>query len=130
MSRSSEEKVYSVIGELLSQSLIKSQNVSTANQRKLAKLHSLKYAMFSTFSAWNVEEYKETLKALEFSAQEAWGFEKDEDNHQWWLSDPNCQCPKMDNKERIGHHVGYIHTSNCPVHGIESFTTELSPVEE
>lgn len=29
---------------------------------------------------------------------------------------PNCECPKIDNRERIGCDVGFIFNMSCPVH--------------
>jgi len=56
------------------------------------------------------------LKSLEFKAQAAWGFDANEDHHNWWMDLPGCRCPKMDNRERQGV-PGYIHNQDCPWHG-------------
>jgi hypothetical protein len=61
-------------------------------------------------------KFNDDLEQLEYQAQEAWGFNKDPDHHIWWLDMPGCNCPVMDNTERVG--TGrYIHIGSCPWHG-------------
>jgi hypothetical protein len=65
-----------------------------------------------------IEKFNKDLRKLEFKTQEAWGFEKNETYHNWWLTVPGCNCPVMDNAERYGIE-GNIHVDSCPWHGLE-----------
>lgn len=57
------------------------------------------------------------LETLEYRAQIAWGFEENVSFHNWWLELPGCQCPQMDNRERIGVTESRIYSGGCPWHG-------------
>lgn len=63
-----------------------------------------------------IQKINDELKELEFKAQEAWGFDLEENYHNWWLDMPGCRCPQLDNRERIGY-TGSIYDSTCPWHG-------------
>jgi hypothetical protein len=77
----------------------------------------------------NIKRINDILEDLEFAAQEAWGFDRDSDFHNWWMDLPGCRCPVMDNHERSGI-PGYIYVEDCPWHGalIGGFDKKLKEI--
>lgn len=63
-----------------------------------------------------IEDINNELAELEFAAQRAWKFDENENFHNWWMDMPGCECPRMDNHERMGV-AGFIHSGGCPWHG-------------
>jgi len=60
--------------------------------------------------------YKEFWEQNEYRLQELWGFPKDPNYHKFWEMS-GCTCPKIDNED--SYPTGfYIHTQNCPLHGV------------
>ena len=57
-----------------------------------------------------------TVKDIEFALQSNWNFEQNEDYHSYWFRLPGCQCPIIDNQERMGTPYKII-TQSCPYHG-------------
>lgn len=117
----------------LNPSLIRKQELSQEEVGEIFRLHGEKFYLMNDARLFLAEELadlgyigepekkeikkiNDELKELEFKAQEAWGFEPDENHHNWWLDMPGCRCPQLDNRERIGY-VGAIYNSTCPWHG-------------
>jgi hypothetical protein len=117
----------------LNSNLIKTQDLSRVDVGIIFGLHGQKLALFDEARNMlhqfaekgvitkkdriEIERINNILEALEFNAQKAWGFEENEDYHNWWMDLPGCVCPQMDNRERQGI-PGYIHTADCPWHGL------------
>ncbi len=60
--------------------------------------------------------YVELWEQNEYRLQELWGFPKDPNYHKFWEMS-GCTCPKIDNED--SYPTGfYIHTQNCPLHGV------------
>lgn len=57
----------------------------------------------------------EQLRKLEFKMQRLWGLKEDEKYHTYWMMPKQCTCPKMDNRDRLGH--GRVISGDCPLHG-------------
>jgi len=57
------------------------------------------------------------ITSCDFILQELWGFEQNINYHTWWLREPHCKCPSMDNRDPIYYGRGKIINSNCPIHG-------------
>jgi len=63
-----------------------------------------------------LKELAKQIELLEFNLQETWGFKKDKSMHRYWKLASKCQCPQMDNDERLGIENKIINPS-CPMHG-------------
>jgi hypothetical protein len=61
----------------------------------------------------------ERLTDLEFTLQDAWGFDRDKNYHTYWLKLSGCTCPKMDNRELIGIDWKWV-SEDCLYHGENS----------
>ena len=116
----------------LNSSLIKSQGLGRIEVGMIFNLHGQKLFLFdearsllqemaakgfiSKSDKKEIKRINSILEGLEFSAQEVWGFERNEDYHNWWMDLPGCTCPHFDNLERRGV-KGYIYSGDCPWHG-------------
>lgn len=99
--------------------LAEKQKLTQKKVDKIISLHKEKHALFLKMEA---AKETETLKHLaqevtkvELKLQKAWGFPQDENFH-YWYNVPQCECPKMDNRENWGTPYKII-TQKCPVHG-------------
>jgi len=116
----------------LNPNLIKSQNLEEKDIGKVFEVHGRKCFIFNKARNFlqevakkkfidskdmeTIEEIKDSIEMLEFDAQKAWHFEENSNYHRWWLDIPGCECPVMDNLERVGV-AGAIYTETCPWHG-------------
>lgn len=64
----------------------------------------------------NPHDAVEAVRGLEYAMQILWGFSIDSSHHRFWYELDGCQCPKMDNAERMGSFCNII-TLSCPYHG-------------
>lgn len=104
----------------LNTKLLQKNNVTQEQQDRLQALYK---ELFDLLLASKLdktpEEYEARVKELEnleYELQENWNFTKDKLWHSYWYQLPQCTCPKMDNRERVG--TGYaIVTLSCPYHG-------------
>lgn len=103
----------------LNQALIDKNKVTPEKVEKIKELHLRKWDIFSQME---VETAKDILKAyaklvetIEYELQSLWGFKKDKNYHEWFKV-PQCQCPKVDNSERVGTPYP-IYNKSCPIHG-------------
>lgn len=85
----------------------------------IEELHIKRDELFSKMASIdNKEELKEMDKKcreIEFALQDAWGFEREDRFHKFWIR-PHCRCPKLDNEDR--YPTGYyIMSDACPLHG-------------
>jgi hypothetical protein len=116
----------------LNPNLIVAQGLDRADVGTIFGLHGQKLFLFNEARALlqdlayngeikksDIKEIKrinDILEDLEFMAQEAWGFDRNADFHNWWMDLPGCRCPIMDNYERSGI-PGYVYVEDCPWHG-------------
>ena len=101
---------------LLNPELVERQNLSMATVQAIEALHRLKYAMYDLpLSEVVPSTYTQQMEELEYKVQSHWGFEANSDYHRWWLDDPKCQCPKLDNLDYLGTSM-HIYSSDCPLH--------------
>ena len=64
----------------------------------------------------NLRDLAKLHEANEFELQDLWGFSRDSSMHRWFEF-PGCECPKMDNEERMGvPQAGRIISGCCPIH--------------
>ena len=121
----------------LNSGLITSQNLDGTDVGIIFNLHGQKLYLFKEATEFlkekadlgqltdedleTIDNFNQKLQALEFAAQEAWGFDEDANYHNWWMDMPGCKCPQMDNRERQGIE-GYIHNGGCPWHGQFDYT--------
>lgn len=58
----------------------------------------------------------DSVTVHEFELQRLWGFEQDSNMHSQWFTLPHCDCPIMDNADRLGTKYKVINTK-CILHG-------------
>jgi hypothetical protein len=56
------------------------------------------------------------ITKAEFELQHFWGFDHDAKYHKFWFQIPGCECPYMDNMDRLGTGTRVIN-ENCIFHG-------------
>lgn len=61
-------------------------------------------------------EYALSVQDIEFSMQNAWGFDENANMHSRWYDDQNCSCPKLDNQDALGSSLKY-YSFECKIHG-------------
>jgi len=103
----------------LSESLVRNKNLTQERVDVLKALHIEKLTLFDEMEATDdvetLRELAHSVKSVEFMIQEAWGFPKNSNFHQWFLV-PKCICPQSDNYDKIGTKYR-ITNGNCPIHG-------------
>ena len=62
-----------------------------------------------------LRELAQKITNIEFNLQALWGFSQDENFH-YWFEVPQCDCPKMDNRDRYGTSHRIINP-HCKIHG-------------
>lgn len=104
----------------LNSRLIAAQNISSKDIAQIKKTHYEKSVIFDKMDQTND---KKKLKALakkvtelEFKLQRLWGFEVNENYHEWY-NVPKCKCPKADNWDMRGTEFKYYSTE-CPIHSV------------
>ncbi len=90
------------------------QGISEENRNLLEELYILLEDIL--FHPEQYDNPVERIEDIEFRMQYLWKFEKDPTRHRYWLDIKGCECPKIDNYERIGTPYRIIVTS-CPWHG-------------
>ena len=116
----------------INSSLVERQKLNRKGVGKVFDLHGQKLKLFEEAHLFlqelaeketineedrkRIEDFNDDLMDLEFQAQEAWGFNKDSNYHNWWLDMPGCECPHMDNRDRQGTPYK-IYSGGCPWHG-------------
>jgi hypothetical protein len=101
--------------------LIESKEIDDAGIQRIISIHQQRCELFDDFERMEnpptdvLKQGAERLKEIEFELQEAWGFERDSDYHNWWFKFPPCKCPKVDNEELMGCDRR-IYSGDCPVH--------------
>lgn len=63
-----------------------------------------------------VASFNELVERHEYLLQVLWGFPRDASRHTYWLVNPRCSCPKMDNNELVGTGTWW-YDAGCPYHG-------------
>ncbi len=61
-------------------------------------------------------ELAEKITNAEFELQRLWRFDHDAGYHKFWFQIPGCECPYMDNMDRLGTGTRVIN-ENCIFHG-------------
>lgn len=106
--------------EHLNQNLVARNNVSYEAQLQLCGLYDKLEALLLSskgelLTRADYDIISDKVTELEFELQRLWGFPQDKEFHKYWLSVGHCECPPLDNLERLGH--GRIINLGCPVHG-------------
>ena len=104
----------------INEELFKKQKLNKIDLCKLKHhyiiLHSLFEKAENTDSVEELIAISEQVKHTEYMLQEIWKFKLDKNLHRYWFMIPKCDCPKIDNRERLG--TGhFIISDNCPIHG-------------
>lgn len=118
----------------LNEFLLIKNNVSNENIEKLLNSHlelmKLKSHGWKLDPEVNIDELKSInarMSEIFFEQQSLWGFEKDQELHEFWTA-PHCTCPKNDNKEEWLNKLSSKNKGNnftahynikktCPIHG-------------
>ena len=112
----------------LNPDLIKQQKLTKKEVKRLQELHAYRERVFADMELETdpaaLRGFAERVENIEFMLQEAWRFPQDAQKHSWWFQVPHCQCPKLDNWERVGTGQRIIN-GDCPVHGFEEETSRL-----
>lgn len=108
----------------LNEALVKRQGLSDVQVLRIQDLHGERRALFNEMKLKDradrsLADDAKALRQIEFSLQEAWGFDQDENFHSWWFQAPHCRCPKLDNADRIGTKY-HIYADDCPLHGSQA----------
>ena len=106
--------------EHLNQKLVARNNVSPEAQLQLCELYDeLEALLLSSkgelLTRADYDIISDKVTELEFELQGLWGFPQDKEFHRYWLSVGHCECPPLDNLERLGY--GRIINLRCGVHG-------------
>ena len=106
--------------EHLNQNLIARNGVSIAAQLELCALYDKLEALLLSskgelLTRADYDVISEQVTELEFELQRLWKFPQNKEFHKYWLSVGHCECPNLDNLERLGY--GRIINLGCPVHG-------------
>ena len=106
--------------EHLNQNLVARNNVSPEAQIQLCTLYDKLEALLLSskgelLTRADYDIISDKVTELEFELQKLWGFSQDKEFHKYWLNVGHCECPPLDNLERLGH--GRIINLGCPVHG-------------
>lgn len=64
----------------------------------------------------DIDVFNTLVEQHEYELQELWGFNRDRSRHTYWLVNPTCSCPKMDNNDCYGQEVKW-YSEYCPWHG-------------
>ena len=91
------------------------------NDLKIIKnIHRKRLRLFDIITEENdpvrLRKLAQQITEIEYTLQEAWGFNKNINFHSWWFMAPKCHCPIMDNQDSIGTNY-HIITTDCPLHG-------------
>lgn len=107
----------------LNPTLVKQQNCTSEDVKKIKILHRRRLCVFEQMSELDPQTDQQELRRLadevqdiEFELQDAWGFKRDAANHTWWWKVPHCKCPKLDNHDRYGIREKVI-SGDCVIHG-------------
>lgn len=95
------ESIYKKIAELFEKSIKLSEEYSSKNE---------------PFDKEKAKEINLKVENFEFELQRLWGFKEDRGYHTWWLKNPICKCPKIDNMD-IAYSGKRVINCNCPLHG-------------
>jgi hypothetical protein len=101
----------------LSPGLMLKQNITKEQFDGLIDCHKRKIDFYQKDFLLSIE--LELLTEIEYKSQELWGFPRDAKFHYWTLQHPKCECPKMDNNERVGATDTRIVVKGCPVHDFQ-----------
>jgi hypothetical protein len=101
----------------LNQRLIKEQDLSASQINDIINLHKsrIDIEIAVKLTPHLAKEYFQQWTDIQNGLQLAWGFPVDENYLRFW-DFPLCECPKLDNLERLG--TAYkIYNETCPIHG-------------
>ena len=98
--------------------LAEKQNLSEEQIKNIQMCYNVMREVFKIkpLDKQTVSFINRTTTETEFIMQHTWGFPNDSKFHTWWLKNPHCLCPKLDNTERLGTEYKII-VDNCPLHG-------------
>lgn len=122
----------------LNKRLMEKQGIDEEGAKVIIALHDELDDMFTLMDAHNpddatsricLHEWAMKVEEQEYRLQDAWGFERDRDNHSWWYRVPHCSCPKIDNMDYFGTPFR-IYAEGCPVHGDKVPTWEIEDEAE
>ena len=109
----------------LNKSLLKSQNVSKKQKKRIISLHKLINQTFKAAKKLQKnnlldfergKEISHTIKYIEFRLQKQWNFKQDDTYHIYQNHIPGCKCPFLDNQEIRDIGARWINI-NCKFHG-------------
>lgn len=99
---------------VLNEKLVQRQGITETGAQEILNLHAELQDIVK-----NPENYNnpvELIREIEFRLQELWKLPLDENFHSHWLSIKGCECPTIDNYERMGTQNKVI-SGACPWHG-------------
>jgi len=109
----------------LNPALAKKQGLTDENIDRLRELHCEMTELFEIMKMSDPEnppsetffsDCVNLIESIEFLMQREWGFTQDANFHSWWFKAPHCNCPMLDNQDRVGSNSRVI-SQICPLHG-------------
>lgn len=105
----------------INEELFKKQKLNKIDLCKLKHhyviLHSLFEKAENTDSVEELKAIAEQVENTEYALQKIWKFKLDKNFHRYWFRIPKCQCPKVDNEERVGTEYRII-SESCKIHNL------------
>lgn len=106
---------------IISRRLFEDKKLSHFDLCKLKHHYRILYSLFSkarnTDSIRVLREIGKQVEFTEFTLQKIWRFPQDKNYHRYWFKIPKCQCPKVDNEERVGTEYRII-SESCKIHNL------------
>lgn len=101
----------------LNEKLLITQGVKPKAEDAIVAIHKVLQGVLSSPDEYGKpSNVVSIVEHLEYTLQSLWDFPLDKKFHRYWFEVDGCECPKMDNRYRIGS--GYfIYNMQCPYHG-------------
>ena len=101
----------------INETLAETQNITDRQRKNLDNLYiQLDTLLQSAPSRTDKANILKELTELEFQLQENWNFPKNINHHKYQYFLEDCECPIIDNLERLGTPYK-IANQKCPYHG-------------
>lgn len=100
----------------LNEQLLQTMNVKPDCVARIRELHeSLNELIENPLHHGTHDEVVDAIEGHEYALQALWNFKICSDYHQWWFKVKGCECPKLDNQDRVGTGSRVIN-QDCPYH--------------
>lgn len=103
----------------LNPNLLMLRKINKQDFETLKHLHRQQFEVYelmeNTDDVQKLKELNKLTTKIQYEMQKAWHFRKNKNRH-YWYNVPKCDCPKLDNQERLGTPFRIINQS-CIIHG-------------